>query len=523
MSTAGDLVRANTTVALGTAVSRITGFIRFALLVALVDGALADSYNTANNLPNQVYELVLGGVLTASIIPLFTEYTDKKDHEAVGVIMGTSLVVALIITIASVALSPFIVLLYTLRTPSSIAVGQFRSVTLLFSVLLLPQVFFYSLTFLVQALLNARRRFFAAAWAPVVNNVVVILAMSSLGSKLKTDRTLAAAAKSNTIVYVLGGATTAGIVLMALFLLPALRQAGIPLKLRVNRKHPAVRQLVRLSVWTVGYTVANQISLFLVTVLARPGSSGVTVYQIAYLIVQLPIGLLAMSVITTFGPELARERMARRRDGLADKLMLGLGAIVGLLLPVGAGLVALNRPLVSVLLEHGNFKNAPPVMLAHTLAGFGVGLFALGGYLFVLRGFFAHNDTRTPFAINVVQNVINIVLAVVLVGSHGVVGLAWAFSISYVIAFALALVSLRNKLGGALPLGRLATSVVRVGIASVVTAEVAWLAGQLFGSDGGAGAYLRLIVGSIAGVAAYLASLVLMDAPELDPVRSLGR
>lgn len=504
-------------------VSRITGFIRFALLVALVDTALADSYNTANNLPNQIYELVLGGVLTASLIPLFTQYTDSKDNDSIAAILGTAVVTTLGLTVLSMIAAPLIVALYTLRTPSSIDVDQFRSVTVLFSVLLLPQIFFYSLTFLAQALLNTRRRFFAAAWAPVVNNVVFILAISSLGSRVRADRTLDAAARTNTIVYVLGGATTIGIVLMALFLLMAVKQAGIPMRLRFQRNHPAVRQLLRLSVWTVGYTVANQLSLFLVTVLAKPGSSGVTVYQLAYLIVQLPIGLLAMSIITTFSPELARERLARRLDGLVDRLQIGLRSIVALLMPVGAGLMALSRPLVAVLVERGNFTDSPPDELARTLVGFGFGLFALGGYLFVLRGFFAHNDTRTPFAINVVQNVLNIVLAVVLVGPYGVAGMAWAFSISYVLAFALAVVSLRNKLRGALVLADLGASMLRILAASVVTAEATWMVGQLFGSDGGAGAVLRLVTGTIGGVAAYLASLVIMRAPELDSVRSLGR
>ncbi len=523
MSTAGDLLRANTTVALGTMMSRLTGFARYVLLVALVQPALADAYNTANNIPNQIYELALGGILTASLVPLFVEYADSKDDDATRAIVGTSLIGMLLLTVVAVVVAPLIVWVYTLRTPSELDVAQFRGVTTLFAVLCLPQILFYGLTFLATALLNARRNYFAAAWAPVVNNVIVILGLSTLGSKLESERTLEAASRNNTVVILIGLATTLGVVVMALALLPALRQARVPISLRFNRRHPAVRRLLKLSTWTIGYTVANQVALALVTILARPGSSGVTVYQLGYLIVQLPIGLLAMSVITTFGPELSRSRLAHDKRKLVKNFRLGLITIVGLLLPAGAALVALGRPLVSVVLERGFFTGESPVTLASTVAGFGVGLFALGGYLFALRGFYAHNDTRTPFAINLVENVLNVVLAIALVPRFGVAGLAWAFSIAYIVALILAVASFNNKLNGGLELPLLAAGFGRLVLSTIVCGEVMWLGSGLVGSDTGAGAWLRLIVVGVLGIAAYIGTLTVLQAPEVAQVRSFGR
>ena len=514
MTSGGDLLKANATVMVGTLASRLTGFAKLILIVQLLDDALTDAYLTANNLPNQVYELVLGGVLTASLIPMFTDYADRKDHDSTAAILGTAIVALLGLTIVTIVAAPLIVWIFTTRTPAAVDVTQFRNVTRLFAILLLPQIFFYGITFLAQALLNAVSSIRAAAWVPALNNVIVILAASTLASKVASSRTLDAASASTDVVMVLGVATTVGVVAMALVLVPAVIAAGVPIKLRFDRHHPAVRQIIRLSTWTIGYSVANQISLFVITVLAKPGSAGVTVYQMAYLIVQLPFGLLAMSVMTTFGPELARERQARRRDKFVERFTLGFTTIAALLLPAGAGLIAFGRSLPPLLGPRGSTSADLPALLGTTLAGFAIGLFALGGYLFTLRGFFAHNDTRTPFAINVVQNLVNIVLALALVGRFGVAGLAWAFSISYLVALGLALRSLDNKLGGALPLKSIGASMLRLSLAAIVAGEVAYLVVTSIGSSSRAGAVVGLVVGGSAAIASYIGSLAAMGAPK---------
>lgn len=515
MNVPGGMLRANATVAIGTLASRITGFLRMALVLWLVDGALADAFNTANNVPNVLYELVLGGVLAASIIPLFTEFADSKDDESTSAIFCTGLSALAVVTVVATAASWLITRLYTLWPPDGIDVDRFRSVTTLFGYLLLPQIFFYGATFLLSALLNARRRFAAAAWAPAINNIVVILILGSLRGRVATERTLEATRTDTSVVYVLGIASTIGIIAMTLVLIPPLRSTGLRLSFRFDRHHPAVRRVLTMSTWTIGYTIANQVSLYVMTVLARPGSTGFTVFQVGYLLISLPIGLFAASINTTFGPEMARARLAHDRQRIIASLSIGLRSLAALLLPVSAGMIALARPIISVLLEHGTFfQGRNPEMLASTMAAFAVGLFALGGFLFVLRAFYAHNDTRTPFALNVVENVIAIVLALVLVGPFGVPGLAWAVSLSYVVALALALLSISNKLRG-IGLSSIVHGLLRIALAAIVAGEVAWLVSREFGSDTGAGALLRLIVGVVFGGAVYLGALAFQRAPEL--------
>lgn len=518
----GGLLRANAVVALGTLLSRITGFARFALLVALIQPDLADAYNVANNVPNMLYELVIGGVLTATLIPLFTEQADNDDHEGASAVASTALLATLALTVVAFVASPVIVrLLTTASSTATTDVAQLRDVATVFAFWFAPQILFYGLTFLATGLLNARRRFFAAAWAPVLNNLVVIVALVLMARAVPGDRSLAAAATDGGLRLWLAVPTTAGIVAMSVSLLPALARAGVRLRFRPNRRHPAVQRVLRLSRWTAGYVVANQLALFVVTALTKPGSGGSTAYFLAFLIVQLPIGLLAMSVTTTFTPELARARQARDRAAFVGTFTTGARALAVLLLPAAAGLVALARPMVSVVLEHGSYEAASAALTADTLAAFAVGLPFVAGYLYVMRGFFAHDDTRSPFFVNLGENLVNVVVGLALVGRFGVPGLAWSFTVAYGVSVVVAVRVLAWKVRG-MPLRPLVASLVRLAVAAVVCGEVAWLASRAVGGDAGLGALVRLGVGTVAGVATYVAGLAFLRAPELDQLRRLA-
>jgi putative peptidoglycan lipid II flippase len=508
------LLRANAAVAAGTLVSRITGLVRVALLVGVVTASLADSYNTANNIPNVLYELVLGGVLTATLVPLFTEHALRHDEEATSAVVTIGLIVLAVLTIVATLVAPLIVRLYTFNTPADADVETFRTVTTFFAFVFLPQIFFYGMTALASALLNARRRFFAAAWAPVLNNLVVIAALLALPALVsESPRDILLADRNATLRLVLALATTGGIVVTALALLPALRNAGVHLRWRPDWRHPAVRRVMVLSGWTIGYVIANQVALYAMTVLAEPGSGGVTSYQAAFVLFQMPVGLLAVSIMTTFGPDLARARVRRDRPMFLGRMSLGLRALALVTMPAAAGLVALARPTVGVVLEHGFFEASQADVTSEALAAFAVGMFALGAYLFILRAFYAHNDTRTPFVLNVFENAVNIAFGLLLVGSFGVPGLAWSFTIGYAAAALFAFYVLTVKVRGVDVVG-LAASLGRIALAAVVAGEVAWLVTQPIGANSGAGALARVVVGTVAGGITYIAALWFLRVPE---------
>jgi putative peptidoglycan lipid II flippase len=419
-----------------------------------------------------------------------------------------------LLTLVATVLAPLIVRLYTFNTPASADAETFRSVTTFFAFVFLPQIFFYGITALASALLNARRRFFAAAWAPVLNNLVVIAALLALPVLVNdTPRDVLLADRNATLRLVLALSTTAGIVVTALALLPALRNAGVHLRWHPDWRHPAVRQVVALSGWTIGYVIANQIALYAMTVLAKPGSGGVTSYQAAFVVFQMPVGLLAVSIMTTFGPDLARARVQRDRRRFLARMSLGLRSLALVTLPAAAGLVALARPTVGVILEHGFFEQSQADVTSKALAAFAVGMFALAAYLFILRGFYAHNDTRTPFVLNVFENAVNIGFGLLLVGRYGVPGLAWSFSIGYGATAVFAFYVLTVKVRGVDVVG-LAVSLGRIALSAVVAGEVAWLVSQPIGADTGAGALARVVVGSLAGGAAYVVLLWFLRVPE---------
>ena len=220
---------------------------------------------------------------------------------------------------------------------------------------------------------------------------------------------------------------------MALSLVPTLLRAGVHLRFRPAWRHPAVRKLLTLSGWTLGYVAANQVALIVVKNLAKPGSGGQDAYAKAFTFFQLPHGLLAVSITTTFVPDLARFVARKDKASFIARSSLGVRLVAFFTFPASLGLLVLARPIIGTFLQHGQFTEQAADTTARALAGFSLGLVGFSVYLFVLRGFYAHQDTRTPFVINVVENALNIVFALLLVGRYGVLGLGLAFALAYLL------------------------------------------------------------------------------------------
>lgn len=443
------LLRANLLVASGTALSRLTGLIRTSLVLVVLGTGLNDAYVNANNTPNMVYELILGGILTASLVPLFTEDLERgRDQEGTSAIISFALVALAVVTLLGVVAGPAII--WLLGTGSADAVrDDYVRAGVILSVLFAPQIFFYGLMAVWSAVLNARNRFMAAAWSPVLNNLIAIATLVWAGSLVAGDPGIEQALDDPTILYVLGGGTTLGIVVMALALYPAVRRAGVRLRFRFQPRHPAVTKAVRLSGWTFGYVIANQVALVVVQILAEPGGddSGPTRYQTAFQWFQLPHALLAVSIMVTFQPLLGRADARGDRSAFNEQLLLGFRLIALLVIPAAVGYVALPEALEARTFE-ATGELATVLSVTGVIAGFAVGLPGFSTYLYALRGFYAMKDTRTPFLINLVENALNIVLAVVLVRWWGVVGLALAFGLAYNGAAVLAVVVLGRRSPG---------------------------------------------------------------------------
>ena len=517
-----SLLRSNLAVATGTALSRVTGVVRVAVLGAVLGApsALADAYDLANGTPNMIYELLIGGVLSSSLVPLFTRLHEDKDTEGTSAVVSVAIIVMAAVTAAAVAAAPLVFRLYSLMTSAAVDAGQYRSVGTLLSRIFLVQIFFYGLNALASALLNARSRFFAAAWVPALANVVIIVSLFLVpGAAGHDNPTLQDVLDNGRLRWILGGGATAGIAIMAIALLPALAAARLRYRFRPNFRHPAVRQLRKLSGWALGFVIANQVAVVVVRNLLRGGSGSVFSYSRAYMWFVLPHGLLAVSIATTFLPEMTRRISRRDRPGLVRQSSLGVRLIALVTMPAGVGLFVLRRPIIGAAFQHGDVTAADALETSRALAGFALGLVGFSVYLFVIRVFYAHHDARTPFMINLVENALNIGFAVLLVDRYGVLGLGVSFALAYLITATWSLQVLSYKVPG-YPLWETLRSLYRMALAAAVMAEAVWAITHEVGGNVGAQAVLRLVVGAVVGVVVYVAALVVLKAPELDELRS---
>ncbi|MCU1393130.1 MAG: hypothetical protein JWM34_1558 [Ilumatobacteraceae bacterium] len=517
------LLRSNVVVALGTLLSRLTGLIRVMVLGFVVgQTSLADVYNSANSTPNTIYELLLGGALSASLVPLFTKQFERKDDDATRAVITVSIIAISLLTIIAVLAAPLIFRIYSLHPKTDAA--QYRAAGTALARIFLVQIFFYGLTALSTSLLNARRRFFAAAWSPVLANVIIIASILLVPKVMHHQVPVIGDVLTNSsLKLTLGLGATVGIAVMALSLYPAMRQAGVPLRISTDFKHPAIKQLLQLSGWTLGYAIANQIAVIVVQNLALSRGAGqVDAYAKAFTFFVLPHGLLAVSIATTFEPEMSRNVVRKDKHSFIEQSSLGIRMVALLTLPAGFGLFVLRRAIIGAILEHGRFQPLAALNTSRALGGFAVGLVGFSIYLFVLRAFYAHHDARTPFVINLFENAINIILAFVLIGRYGVLGLALSFGIAYLVSAAFALLILSYKVSG-FELRSLYTSLWRMLLAGVVMAEVVWCVARVVGTNSGTGAIARTLAGTVIGTAVYVAVLVALRAPEIDLLRNRFR
>ena len=494
------LARSSAIIGLGTLLSRITGLLRVSALAALGFTALTDVYNVANSTPNIIYELLLGGILTATLVPLFVESHERNDPDATAAINTVAVVLLTIGSVLGVLAAPWIIGAYFKLAISSTVPHRAAREALATDLLrwFMPQMFFYGVTALASAMLNARRRFTTGAFAPVLNNLVVIAMLLAVGRATTAAPTVRSVLADPVLSTLLGLGTTAGVIAMTLVLLPAVRRAGGAIRWLWAPRHPAVRRLVRLSGWTVGYVAANQVAFFVVLVLAGQASSGsVSIYLAAFTFFQLPHGLLAVSVMTALGPELASRHQAADLDGLREHFTGGLRILLVVMIPAAGGLAVLARPLISALLEHGNFHESSVTPTADALRAFAVGLVAFSVYLYVVRTFSSMQDTRSPFMVNLVENGVNIATAFAFYQWLGIEGLAWSWTVAYCVAAVLALVRLRRRLGH-LDGRMLGTTATRVVVALVPAGVAAAAIDHSLGSATPSRSLVTLLVASAA-------------------------
>lgn len=444
-----SLLANNLVVAGGTLVSRVTGLVRVAVFAAVVgQTALADAFDVGNNAPNVIYELLIGGALAATLVPLFTTLQRERDADGAGAVFGVSIVALVVVTLVAVFAAPLIFRVYSLDPAGDAKV--FHDVGTALTRVFLVQILFYGLNALASAMLNAAGRFAAAAWAPVVSNLVAVVVLLAIGMRESIGEvSLANAGRGSELFWWFSLGPTVGIAAMSAVVLAAGIRAGVVPRPAFRPGHPAVRRVTRLSGWAIGYIATNQVALVVVKNLAQPGSGRLDAYAKAMTIFQLPHGLLAVTIATTFTPILARNVAANETAQFRSSFLRGARLTVLATILPGILLVVFAHQVVRAVLGWGEFDEAAVRATADALTGLAVGLPGFSLYLFALRGFYSHGDTRTPFFVNCLENSLNIALAVLLVDRYGVLGLGLAFAVAYLLSAVVALWALRRRYGTA--------------------------------------------------------------------------
>jgi putative peptidoglycan lipid II flippase len=510
--------RATAVMAAGTTLSRLTGVIRIVVLAYALgtDTHLADAYNLANTMPNIVHDIVLGGVLSATFIPVFVHrLTTRSEDEARDAISAVTSVTLIVIAAASVvflALTPFVIDATTSLNHSAQAAQDRRVATeLLF--LFVPQLTCYGFISLGTALLNARRRFGAPMFSSIANNVVLIGVLLYYAVTVNhASRTIGGLSHDRGQLLLLGLGTTAGVVAQAGLMVPSLRRAGLRLQWRPDFHHEAVRTIMRLSGWTFGLVVANQVALVVILILAGHTEGAVSAYTYAWTFFQLPYGVVAVSVMAATAPELTAHWARGDRDAFRRRMATGLRTTMAIVIPAAAGELILSHPLVALLLAHGATSVPATVPTATALALLALGLPGFCVFLYAARVLQSVQDLRSAFWLYVLENGINIVAAVALVGPLGVVrGIALSISLAYTVSAVVALGYLRNRvhgLDGDVVVGPLIHVVWATGALVVAAA----LGSNVTASETSLGLLLRVVVGVVAGSGAFILAAGLLGA-----------
>ncbi|MDP9328075.1 MAG: murein biosynthesis integral membrane protein MurJ, partial [Actinomycetota bacterium] len=475
-------VRNTALMSAGTALSRITGFLRLSVAAwALGNLGVANAYNRANTTPNVIYELALGGILTSVFVPVFVEWLHTRGREeawdVARRVLTLALVVLGVIAVLGALLAPQIMRLYFSRTPHAeqgIALGTF------FLRWFMPQVVFYGIGAVAGGLLNAHRRFAAPMFAPILNNLSVIATMIVFATVQHGDPRIASLTLAQKMV--LGAGTTAGVAAMTLALWPSLRSVGFRWHLRFDWGHEAVRRLARLASWVVVYVVANQVAFLVVLVLSGREQGWFTVYSYAFILFSLPHAIFTVSIFTALLPRMSAAWATGKPGEVRSLLSRGIRDMSVIVVPASLGYLAIAHPITRAILRHGEFTSADAELTARVLQAFALGLPFFSGFQLLTRTFYAMQDSRTPALVNVAAAGVNIAanLFFLEVAGFGVVGLALGHAMSYLFSATVCMLLLRRRLGG-LDGEAIARALARIVPAAGLSALAAFAASELLG------------------------------------------
>lgn len=527
----GGLGRASGVMALGTIASRATGFLRtVAIAIALGAGAVSNAYNVANTIPNIVYDLLIGGILTSVVVPVLVR-ASKEDEDG-GERFASSLLTLMILLLGvacllGIALAPQIVdqYMHGVSGPKGAAEHALGATFLRW---FMPQILCYGVGATIGAILNVRGSFAAPMFTPLLNNLAVIATCVAFTYVIAGPHPVDVTGPktiSGTQTAVLAAGTTLGVVLMTIALAPSLRKVGFRYRPRLDLNHPGLRRALRLAGWTFLWVIISQLGYLIITNLSTATDS-FPVYTYAYQLFQLPYAIIGVSVITALLPRMSAHAADGDRDLVLDDLSTATRLSLTAIVPAALFLLALGRPIAVGVFNHGAFGYHSALSVGDTLSAFAVALVPFSVFQLHLRVFYAHQDSRTPSLVNIGVVGVNVTAALVI--SHALpahdraLALALAFTVGYLGGLCVTCALLRRRLGGMdgdRIIATLARITVAAGIGAAAASAVAHGLRDALG-NGFIGSFSAVLVGAIVGLPLFVGTVTRMGIPE---VRALTR
>jgi putative peptidoglycan lipid II flippase len=452
-----DLFRASGIMAIGTILSRITGFFRAILAVAVLGTALlADSYNVANTMPNILYNLLVGGALTAIFVPqLVRSFSDEDGgHGFASRLVTTISGILLLLVIIGVIFAPALVRLYAPEFSTSGFEKEF-SIAVAFTRYCLPQIFFLGLFTMLGQVANARGSFAPLMWAPIANNLVVIVIFAVV---LVMQQTLSLENITDGQVQLLGWGTTLGIIVQALILIPVVKRSGI--RLRPIFGVSGLGKSFSLAGWTLVYVLISQIG-YLITVnvatsaAVRSAQAGITTgvgftpFTSAYYIMLLPYSIVTISIVTALLPHLSKLAIEKNVEEVKKQLVRAIRMCGVVTVPSSIALLLFGSLMTEVLYFGISLEDSR--YIGYVLSALSLGLVAFSINLILIRGFNAFEDTKTQvlsiLIINIISSALSYLFLEILKSDQVTIGLGLAFAVSYIIGLFVTISLLKKHVG----------------------------------------------------------------------------
>jgi putative peptidoglycan lipid II flippase len=478
---AAGLLKSSAVMAAGTMVSRLTGFIRSAMIVSALGLAmLGDTFQIAYQLPTMIYILTVGGGLNSVFVPQLVRAM-KEDDDGGEAYANRLLTLVMVALAALTAIAMFAAPLLVRMLSNPIASDpEANEVAVTFTRYFLPSIFFMGLHVVMGQILNARGRFGAMMWTPVLNNIVIIV---TLGMFIWVYGTADDSGMEVTNIpeegqQLLGIGILLGLVVQALAMIPYLRETGFRLRLRFDWKGHGLGKAAMLAKWTILFVLANQAGALVVTQLATASSvpgidgTGFSAYANAQLIWGLPQAIITVSLMAALLPRISRSAAEDDAGAVRDDISQGLRTTAVAIVPIAFGFLSLGIPMCTLIF--GSSGTSASTNMGFMLMAFGLGLIPYSVQYVVLRAFYAYEDTRTPFYNTVIVAAVNagasVLCYLVIPARWAVVGMAAAYGLAYAIGVGVAWNRLRRRLGGDLDGARVMRTYARLCIASVPAA-----------------------------------------------------